>query len=241
MSDPASLKIKIRAGAYPRTADTVEQILRSTLKILMNEGYAALSLRRVASDCGVSIGNLTYHFPSKAMLLKELLEAVLEAYADRGRQMAWEFKLDDRTALKAGLFNVLRDVQSFQTTHLFPELWSLANHDEEISALLHDFYRRLHLPLIARIRRMNPRLNEADAETVAVFISSFVEGSTIFAGHGKPHARQMPDLAAIATMEGLMVFANETLPDSKHMSRLARFATEAVLQQARADRPRPLA
>ncbi|OHB26881.1 MAG: hypothetical protein A2790_13550 [Phenylobacterium sp. RIFCSPHIGHO2_01_FULL_69_31] len=88
MNEPASLKIKIRAGAYPRTADTVEQILRSTLKILMTDGYSALSIRRVAGDCGVAIGNLTYHFPNKAALLKELLEAVLEAYADRARQGA---------------------------------------------------------------------------------------------------------------------------------------------------------
>ncbi|TAJ69385.1 MAG: hypothetical protein EPO51_23025 [Phenylobacterium sp.] len=126
--------------------------------------------------------------------------------------------MDDRTALKAGLFNVLRDVQSFQTTHLFPELWSLANHDEEISSLLHNFYRRLHLPVIARIRRLNPTLDEADAETVAVFISSFVEGSTIFAGHGKPHAGRMADLASIA-LETLVGMVETMTPERLHALR----------------------
>ncbi len=198
MAEFASLKIKPRPGAYARTADTIEQILNATLLILTSEGYAALTLRRVATQCGLRVGNLTYHFPTKNALVKELLDAVLVAYRERYQRMLEGLDLDDRGQLRAALFDTLRDVQSHQTTHLFPELWSLANHDPEIDERLQDFYRQIISGYQAMIRPLNPDLSEDDAQTLAVFITSFVEGSTIFSGHGKPYASVMPDLVSLA-------------------------------------------
>lgn len=198
MAEIAPLKIKVRPGAYARTADTLDQILNATLQVLMKEGYAAVTLRRVAAESGLRVGNLTYHFPTKNDLIKALLDAVLEGYQDRARRIMSGVQLDDRTRLQSALFLTLRDIQSFQTTYLFPELWSLANHDPEIEARLHDFYRAARQPLVRLLGRLNPRLSEEDAETLAVFMSSFMEGTTIFAGHGKPYAGRMADLVSLA-------------------------------------------
>ncbi|WP_395670282.1 TetR/AcrR family transcriptional regulator [Phenylobacterium sp.] len=199
MGETESLKVKPRPGTYARTASTVEQILNATLRVLTQEGYPALTLRRVAAESGFSLGRLHYHFPSKDSLLKGLLDAVLASYEDRAARTLDVLDLDDETRFKAGLFNVLRDIQSFQTTHLFPELWALANHDPELSARLHEFYYKARAPARRLLQRLNPTLqNEEDLETVVVFVACFVEGSAIFAGYGRPYAGKMPDLAAMA-------------------------------------------
>jgi len=56
-----------------RAPGTRERILRATLFLLAEEGTAALSNRRIAAVAEVSLGSLTYHFPSQASLLREAL------------------------------------------------------------------------------------------------------------------------------------------------------------------------
>ena len=75
-----------------RAPATREAILRATLTLLADEGAGALSNRRIAAEAEVSLGSLTYHFPSQATLLRESLflyvgeeVARLEAIAARFR------------------------------------------------------------------------------------------------------------------------------------------------------------
>jgi|GEM_PF-415865 len=50
-----------------------EQILHTTLDLIGRDGIGSLSNRRIAGAAGVSLGSLTYHFPSQASLLRESL------------------------------------------------------------------------------------------------------------------------------------------------------------------------
>jgi DNA-binding transcriptional regulator YbjK len=52
---------------------TREAILRCTLDLIGREGIAAVTNRRVAAAAEVSLGSLTYHFPSQVDLLRETL------------------------------------------------------------------------------------------------------------------------------------------------------------------------
>lgn len=192
------LKIAPKSGTYARTAETLEQILEATLRVLMRDGHAALTFRRVADESGLKVGHISYHFPSKDDLVQGLLDAVLEGYAERAEQQVYAAQLGDREQFRAAIIGILRDVQSFQTTHFFPELWSMANHDPRIDERVQDFYTRARLRMQALIGRLNPALSARDAETLCLFYSSFAEGTTLFAGHGKRYADRMPDLAAIA-------------------------------------------
>ncbi len=53
--------------------DTRERILRTTLELIGEEGIAAVTNRRVATATGVSLGSLTYHYPSQVELLRDSL------------------------------------------------------------------------------------------------------------------------------------------------------------------------
>lgn len=93
------LRVAPRDGTYSRTAETIEEILNATLRVLTRDGYASLTLRRVATECGLRVGNLSYHFPTKAALLKGLLDAVLQSYRDRSTKFAASLPTDKRTRL----------------------------------------------------------------------------------------------------------------------------------------------
>jgi DNA-binding transcriptional regulator YbjK len=68
------------AASPPRTAPpspgsttTRARILHATLRVIAAGGIGAVSNRRVASEAGVALGSLTYHFPSQTDLLRDSL------------------------------------------------------------------------------------------------------------------------------------------------------------------------
>nr|CAD6607324.1 TetR/AcrR family transcriptional regulator [Rhizobium sp. Khangiran2] len=55
-------------------ANVKETLLRNAATLFSRSGYNAVSLRDVAKAAGVNVGSLTYHFGSKANLLREIYE-----------------------------------------------------------------------------------------------------------------------------------------------------------------------
>ncbi|MFB9948793.1 TetR/AcrR family transcriptional regulator [Rhizobium puerariae] len=51
-----------------------ETLLRNAVSLFSRSGYNAVSLRDIAKASGANVGSLTYHFGSKANLLREIYE-----------------------------------------------------------------------------------------------------------------------------------------------------------------------
>ena len=196
--DIPPLRIRVRPGAYACGTETIEQILRAALRVLVEEGSRAFTLRRIAAECGMKVGNLSYYFPRKQNLVKELLEAILNGYADLATDMLEGTSHRPEERLRRIIAFTLDDIRSKRTTNLFPELWALANHDASVNALVQDFYARAQHGIATTVLAVNPALSEEDARTLALFISATMEGTTIFAGYGKPWEPRMPHITALA-------------------------------------------
>lgn len=57
-----------------RSRATVDAILEATARVLVEDGYDALSTNRVAKVAGVSIGSLYQYFPNKEALVHAIVE-----------------------------------------------------------------------------------------------------------------------------------------------------------------------
>src|SRR5438093_13389229 len=62
-----------------------EQIVRATIRCLARDGYAGLTMKKVAREAGVSQGILHYYFADKRAILVAVLEVVM---ADLDRRVA---------------------------------------------------------------------------------------------------------------------------------------------------------
>ncbi len=69
--------------AHTDQATTRERILRATLRVIGEHGIGAVSNRRLATEAGVALGSLTYHFPSQTELLRESLFLFVQEEVDR--------------------------------------------------------------------------------------------------------------------------------------------------------------
>lgn len=187
----ADLAFPLREGGYSKGRRTREQILHAALVILVSEGYVAMTMRRIAAACDMKLGNLTYHFPTREDLVRELLEAVVTAYEIEFDNLAHMEGVppEDRLAEICGL--ILEDIRTKKTTRIFPELWALSNHDKFVLDRVQELYARARGPLLEIIEEMRPDLDKASIEDLALFISSSMEGLTIFAGHEKPFEPRM--------------------------------------------------
>lgn len=194
----ADLAFPPREGGYSKGHQTRELILHAALGIMVEEGYLAMTMRRVADASGMKLGNLTYHFPTREDLVREMLEAVISAY-----EIEWERLFNDqeippeeRLAEYCGL--ILEDIRTKKTTRFFPELWALGSHDPFVFDRVQELYARARAPVIGLIAEMRQDLDQASIEDLAVFISCSMEGLTIFAGHEKPFEPRMPFFEQIA-------------------------------------------
>lgn len=194
----AKLAAPSRPGVYSRGSDTVDAILKAALHVLIEEGASAFTLRRIASECGMQVGNVSRHFPRKEMLVQVLLEELLSPsegevrrrIANTGRQA------DEALALVIG--GSLDEIQTKKMTHLFTELWAMANHNEFVAERVELVYRYVHSLIAGFVSELNPALSPEEVEIVSVYISASIEGSTMLAGYGKPWSRIMPQIKGMA-------------------------------------------
>lgn len=194
----ADLRIRLREGGYQRGQDGFEQILRAALTLLVEQGSKALTLRRIAAECGLNVGNLNYYFKSKDELIRELLEAVITSYEDSFDAILHDPGATAEQRLENYVALVLGDITTKKTTRLFPELWAMANHESFVQERIEELYVRARAALNALIAEINPALPDDERETLALFMSASIEGTTVFAGFEKPWQPRMPWLIAIA-------------------------------------------
>jgi AcrR family transcriptional regulator len=192
MSGPSNDAIATRPGVYARGTETVDAILKAALTVLIEEGASAFTIRRIAATCGMKVGNVSYHFPRKEMLIQVLLDDLKLELNVRRPEMSAEERL------RLVIFFCLDDICSKRTTHLFTELWALANHNDFVADRVRAFYQKVHAVIAEYVAELNPALNADEVHTLALFISASMEGTTPFLGHEKPWADKMPAIIGIS-------------------------------------------
>ena len=196
--------------------ERVSLILESARDILIEEGFASFSMRKVAHQCEISLGNLSYYYDSKSDLLGDLFDAVIQGYlVDFDEIMKNpDLSIDQKFLLIVKL--VMEDLSTRETTHLFPELWARANHDQSAKKAMEHVYRNERDIFIELVNGLNPRLSLDECKIVALFIVSSMEGHTMFIGHKKMWHKWSAETANIAGISFLNMAKSITSAQIKH-------------------------
>ncbi|KQW65570.1 TetR family transcriptional regulator [Phenylobacterium sp. Root77] len=197
-----------REGGYANGRDTRDTIITAAFRLLMDEGYRAITMRRVAKECGLKIGNVTYHFSSREDLVRSMFEAVSLSYQ---AVVTDKMPLDeDRPAQRfRDLCNFfLDDIKTRKTTMVFPELWSLSNHDEFVYDLVNALYDSARVTFFDLISELRPDLSPTLRHQLSVVVQASIEGLTVFAGYKKPFHAQMDQMEAITVKAFMDLISN---------------------------------
>jgi len=129
-----------RAGA--RRTQKLQAILKATERLMLDEGYAAVTFRSVAAAADVAAGLVQYYFPS----VDELFTAVLRQSTDR---IVAELVAATRSD------HPLRAVWAYANDRrgstLLMEFLALANHRPEVRTVLGEGGERVRQALLAAV------------------------------------------------------------------------------------------
>jgi AcrR family transcriptional regulator len=158
--------------------DTKNKIARTARAILAKDGYGALTMRRVASACGISPGNLTYHFPSVDDLMVAAMNLGLEEYQQQIASYIKKQPTDQDKTLTELVTFFVHDALSPRTSAVMIEFWALAQHDPSKAAFLDQTYKRASDMIADVLLGIEPDIDRATANQVASTLLVFSEGST---------------------------------------------------------------
>lgn len=188
----------VRPGKSSRGSKTVDMILRAAVQVLIEEGSAAFTLKRIAEECDLQIGNVTRHFPRKEMLVQLLLHEILDSSEELIRSRVYESNMPAEDALALVITGTMEGAKTKGTTHLITELWSMSNHNEFVAERMEALYQYTHTLIGSFVKQLNPSLDAEEVEAVSIFINAAMEGTTVLAGYGRPWTAKIPLLKIIA-------------------------------------------
>ncbi len=203
----------LNRGRSGKGQHTTLTILLAAEKLLIQEGYHNFSLRKVAANADLTLGNLQYYFRTKDSLIKAMLDNCIQRYLDRFKEIRAAAGEDPEQQFKAIVEEVLRDLNTKATTVFYPEVWSLANHDDHATEFMDAMYGRYRAVLMEVISLINPDLSAAQLLRLAVFISSSMEGHTMFIGYQKPWIDETENIIKMATQSFLWLIRSGHIPE----------------------------
>ena len=209
-----NIQTRHERGNSRKGEEQLLNILSASRSVLIDVGYSSFTMRKIAEKARMSLGNLSYYYKSKQAILSDLLDAVMDNYQEILDEIVYDPKLSDKEKLKKTIKTIILDLGRKETTHFFPELWALANHNKEAATGMDLLYQRERKIFDLLISRLNPDLSSEHCGLLSLFISTSLEGQTMFVGYKKPSAEQREALAELAS-DILLKMVLEAKPSAK--------------------------
>jgi AcrR family transcriptional regulator len=129
-----------------RSQASVNRTLEAALKLFSSQGFRATSMREIADEAGLSVGNVYHHFPSKDAIFQRLLDQYWERVLDPDLRLNGVFARaafpDDLEEMAAAIEEVVEtfrpyilliyvDVIEFQGEHIRAFYAGMASRFEE--------------------------------------------------------------------------------------------------------------
>jgi AcrR family transcriptional regulator len=185
-SDRARTSRRAEPRRHAASEHAIQQMLAAAERVLIRDGYHAFSTRRVATECGVSVGHLTYYFPAKIELLRAMIVGIMGRYTARLRRDLAATPLRKRAQVAELVTWLLRDSVTEETSGLFRELWVMAKHDTVVAREVIRFYEGLMEAFVELVTPLYPRVERKRLQQTARLIATLTEGATvIFANPGE--------------------------------------------------------
>lgn len=174
--------VALAAARSAKGGATLRVILLAAQRAFVRAGHAGLSMRMVAEEAGIALGNLSYYFPTKHELLEAMLNEELAEFVEAHLR---ELDPLERSPLEILLNIVTFYVSNARTSHaLFFQIWGYAASDPKAKALVRELYRPIGRFILSLVKAANPAVDDTRARQIVLQIFSLEEGVKLFIGIG---------------------------------------------------------
>ncbi|WP_162526064.1 MULTISPECIES: TetR/AcrR family transcriptional regulator [unclassified Mycobacteroides] len=145
-----------RAQADRREA-TRQALLDAAIECLVEEGYAALTTRKVAARAGVSQGAQQHYFPGRVDLVVQAVGHLAERLVAEAHEQVRTRHRDERRRVEA-LLDRSWELHCGPVFRAAAELWAVAHSDADLRGPIEDLGRALDRQFAELIAEMLPAL-----------------------------------------------------------------------------------
>lgn len=162
--------------------DVPSQILQATETWLITSGYHKLSMRNIARECKISLGTLTYYFPTKESLINKVIDRLVDHYLFAFNRFLSSEQCQKDSEIDNLIEWLLKDAAKDQITRLNRELWMLSSHYPQIRRKIDDLYNTLISDLAEHLSQKYPHFSQNKLETISSLIAILTEGTCVLYG-----------------------------------------------------------
>ena len=192
---PNALKTSLKNKASITTEKVLErvsEILDAARNILATEGYAGLSMRKIASDVGISLSNLQHYFQSKDLLMESVLQMTMNQFQEKLDNITSSMEQQPRIEqLNSAISMFVEELSNPVTYGIFFEIWALASRNDFASKLMDKMIARERKAIFNLIRGLNPDISDEEYKLRATLIVAQVEGLMLFRYHRQTQKAEM--------------------------------------------------
>ena len=160
-------------------------LLDAAEEVLVTKGNANAAMRDFAAAAGVRIGHLQHYFPTRADLIRAVLERALGRSLQRLSKVTEvdlspgaTGRLDPSDSYRL-LSALLQEHSDMADIRMHLEIWALAASDEPAASALRGFYSQYAAHVRGLVQRGRPGLSEQEASAVAATVVSLFEGAAV--------------------------------------------------------------
>ena len=132
---------------YKASEQTKNNILQTAVDLFNEHGTAAISMNALAEACGISAGNLQYHYRNKEELIRKILEALFKDFDVIYEPITTEFTLDTLRHIMRLNFDIIWKYRFF-----YREFAALLRNDKILAKRFRDIQEYRISELEKRIR-----------------------------------------------------------------------------------------
>ena len=176
-----------------RGRNQAKKIVKAARSILIEEGYAGLTMRKVARRLDISLGNLTYYFAGKDDLLRAVIADLLAEYHEVALREQQRFPDNPHGRFLAYLEFLISDCLNPETRSLFFQIWGMAIHVEIVSQLRDEIYAVARADAVDVIAPLHPDASESEINSLASMFIAMIEGLHVVADLDRELLRLPPD------------------------------------------------
>jgi len=141
------------------TPGTPEQILDAVMAVIVRKGVQGVTFREVATEAGVALGSLNYHFDDKSSLIAAAFRRAAEQVIEATEGSASH--IDDPEAAVSAFIRGVFSPEFLNDDYIAVRLslWAVGRFEPEIAAINAEIYERYRVELARLVAQARPGLS----------------------------------------------------------------------------------
>ncbi|MCE3028100.1 MULTISPECIES: TetR/AcrR family transcriptional regulator [unclassified Salinicola] len=182
MSSVEDKKRRVRKTREERRSE----ILDAATKVFVDEGYAELTLRRIAKEVDIRLSTVQHYFESRESIIKTLIYNRVQTYLSNHAALKEEVTGSGEDKVRAIFKSLVEDSLNVETCRFFTQMWAMGFQSDIFRDQLFEMYDCHREDIAEVIALVRPDLSPTERFQRATMISSMIEGSLIHLGVGLP-------------------------------------------------------